>query len=248
MQNSSRRIRLVTFDAMKTLITPREAVGKIYADFAARKFQLRFDADSLNKSFLHNYRLQDQQNPCFGYYSCENSSSSSLAERQKFWWINVVKGTFSNVKSIDESQLNALSSDLYDFFGTVDPWRLNSSAKSILDFLTGKGISVAVLSNFDSRLRRILSQFGLDRYFRAFFLSGETGLAKPNEKLFKLVEKTMIVDSNEIAHIGDDFEKDYLAAKNSGWRPFLFSESSVDDRADKNHILTNLCDLKSKIF
>jgi len=247
---NSRKIRVVTFDAMKTLINLRAPIGQIYSDFARDRYRISIDPDALQQAFLEKFRVYDRRWPCFGFYHSKSPDS------QKFWWTNVVRETFLAAMteriSIDDTRLNALSSDLYDYFATTDPWLLNESAKSTMDVLTRKGISLAVVSNFDCRLRRLLTDFGLGPYFRAYFLSGETGFAKPDAKLFGLVERLMIADGQEIAHVGDDLDKDYLAAKSLGWRAFLFRPLTSDSHVDKSaviaeDVLVDLAELKNKI-
>lgn len=123
---------------------------------------------------------------------------------------------------MDEKRLDLLSRGLYDYFGTTEPWILNTSAASVLSELKRRGHKLAILSNFDSQLRSLLSDFDLDRYFDFRFLSGETGLAKSDVAAFRLVEAVSELKSHSIAHVGDDIDLDYEAAKSAGWRSFLF--------------------------
>lgn len=79
-------------------------------------------------------------------------------------------------------------------------------------------------------LREILKRYSLLDYFDETFFSDEIGFVKPNKKNFQKIIDFFKVEKNEVLHIGDNFEKDVLGAKNFGINYIHFS------RGDENKI------------
>lgn len=102
----------------------------------------------------------------------------------------------------------------------------------MLTHLRHRGFSLAVLSNFDFRLRSILNQLKLAPYFDIIVASGELGYEKPDPKIFDVVFKHFdLIHPTEMLHIGDSIRKDYLGARDYGAKSLLFDpnlkESSI---------------------
>ena len=75
---------------------------------------------------------------------------------------------------------------------------------------------LAVISNFDGRLRFILQNLGISKYFAHVFISSELGADKPDPEIFRRALKLMHLDANEVLHVGDDPERDWKAAAAAG--------------------------------
>ena len=75
---------------------------------------------------------------------------------------------------------------------------------------------LAVISNFDGRLRLILQNLGISKYFAHVFISSELGADKPDPEIFRRALKLMHLNANEVLHVGDDPERDWKAAKEAG--------------------------------
>lgn len=87
---------------------------------------------------------------------------------------------------------------------------------------------IGVVSNFDSRLRKILHKFSLSKYISVMMLSGEIGFEKPDKRIFEMAAKHMnIKNMSELLHIGDDEEKDFLGAHNAGAQALLFNPENA---------------------
>ena len=73
---------------------------------------------------------------------------------------------------------------------------------------------LAVISNFDGRLRFILQTPGnLEIFCSYVFISSELGADKPDPEIFRRALKLMHLNANEVLHVGDDPERDWKAAK-----------------------------------
>ncbi len=72
---------------------------------------------------------------------------------------------------------------------------------------------LASLSNGNADLERI----GLGAHFTARVSARETGVAKPDARIFARVAEKLGVEARHIAHVGDDPEMDVLGARDAGF-------------------------------
>src|SRR5437762_885782 len=78
------------------------------------------------------------------------------------------------------------------------------------------GLTLAVLSSFDGRLRFILQHLGISRFFTHIFLSSEIGADKPDLEIYRRALRLIDLKPNEVLHVGDDPERDWKAATAAG--------------------------------
>ncbi|HSS17934.1 MAG TPA: HAD-IA family hydrolase, partial [Candidatus Dormibacteraeota bacterium] len=71
---------------------------------------------------------------------------------------------------------------------------------------------LAVISNFDGRLRFILEHLGISKFFAHIFISSEIGADKPDPEIYLRALKLIDLKPNEVLHVGDDQERDWEAA------------------------------------
>ncbi len=77
-------------------------------------------------------------------------------------------------------------------------------------------VQLAVISNFDGRLRVILEQLGISKFFKHVFLSSELGADKPDPEIFRRALNVIHREPNEVLHVGDEPERDWKAAASVG--------------------------------
>lgn len=65
-------------------------------------------------------------------------------------------------------------------------------------------MKLAIVSNFDTRLRPILQQLGLEQLFDSILISAEIGVEKPNPTIFENACHQLGVLPEETVHVGDD--------------------------------------------
>src|SRR5204863_2446793 len=85
-----------------------------------------------------------------------------------------------------------------------------------LDGLASKDIPLAIISNWDARLRPLLQQFRLDRYFEIIVVSCEVGFAKPSPVIFEHAAKKLGIAPENIVHVGDSAKEDVAGAEAAG--------------------------------
>ncbi|KAL6727988.1 hypothetical protein ANCDUO_24407 [Ancylostoma duodenale] len=117
--------------------------------------------------------------------------------------------------------------------------------KSVLERLRLNGLHLVVVSNFDGRLMEILQRLDLCHLFDLVVASGEVGVEKPNSKIFEIVlDHYHLSDANQLLHIGDNFEKDYQAARDFGARALLFDPLLVNKDVTSTDRITMFSELK----
>jgi putative hydrolase of the HAD superfamily len=81
-----------------------------------------------------------------------------------------------------------------------------------------------VLSNADSRLRKVFEGLNLLEFFEEIFLSTELGFEKPDTRAFRAVERFLKLQGDEILHVGDAVFQDGFGAKEAGWQVLLVNK------------------------
>lgn len=190
-------IRAVTFDVGGTLLEPWPSVGHVYAEVAARHGLTTFSAVQLNARFKQAWRTCKS----FGY-----------TRRDWEELVNDVFGPDSKPSS------GIFFSELYDRFAQPDVWHLFEDVLPTLDALASREIKLAVISNWDERLRGLLGTLKLDRYFEAFAISCEVGFPKPSPVIFEHAATKLGLPAGSILHIGDSLEMDIEGATAAGFQ------------------------------
>ncbi|MFZ0915315.1 MAG: HAD-IA family hydrolase, partial [Candidatus Udaeobacter sp.] len=114
------------------------------------------------------------------------------------------------------SSLNELDRDnffeiAYEHFAEADVWELYPEVPGVLEKLQSR-FRLAVVSNFDGRLRFILEHLGISKYFVHVFVSSELGADKPDLEIYRRALRVMKLNPSEVLHVGDDPERDWEAA------------------------------------
>lgn len=121
----------------------------------------------------------------------------------------------------------------------------------LLNKLEKLPVSVGVISNTDTRLERLLTQFEIRKNFKFVLTSFSAQSSKPEKEIFSqaLFAGGCGIQASEALHIGDNLKLDYLAARSCGWKSLLVSEklehqcqeAQVD--VDWNSMFYNLKDI-----
>ena len=95
---------------------------------------------------------------------------------------------------------------------------LKPGAGEALRQLKTNGYRLGLVSNtaYGEKLRTILKNFGLARYFDCMLFSDEFGLRKPRPEIFRAALAEVKTDARQAVHVGDRVDLDVLGAKNAG--------------------------------
>ncbi len=105
---------------------------------------------------------------------------------------------------------------LRDAFGTPDNWEIYPDVVPTLIRLCDEGFRLAVVSNWDSRLPKLLKMLELDRYFEELGVSHVEGFEKPHPELFRRVLSRLGADPGTALHVGDRPELDLSGGHAAG--------------------------------
>jgi FMN phosphatase YigB (HAD superfamily) len=85
----------------------------------------------------------------------------------------------------------------------------------------GQHFRIAVISNADGGIERVLSRCGVADCFESITDSGIVGVEKPRLEIFAAALKAMRARANESLYVGDVYSVDYLGARNAGMDAIL---------------------------
>ena len=81
---------------------------------------------------------------------------------------------------------------------------------------------IAVISNADGKIEKILLHCGIADCFETITDSGIVGFEKPRPEIFYAALKTMNARANESMYVGDVYSVDYVGATSAGMQAVLF--------------------------
>jgi putative hydrolase of the HAD superfamily len=198
-------IRAILFDAAGTLFYLTKTVGDHYA-YVGREVGLELDAQKLDSAF-HAAWQQMPRGPAI---------DGPRKNDDKGWWRELVGHVVNQVApSVNELDRDNFFEVAYEHFAEPGVWELYPEVPGLLEELAPH-FRLAVISNFDGRLRLILQHLGISNYFSYIFISSELGADKPDPEIFRRALKIMHLNADEVLHVGDDPDRDWKAAAVAG--------------------------------
>jgi putative hydrolase of the HAD superfamily len=190
-------IRAVTFDAGGTLLETWPSVGHLYAQVAAEHGCAGLDAERLNRSFAAAWKTK-------GPFDYSEDA-----------WRRLVEATFAGL--VEAAEVRRFFAPLYERFEQPSAWRVYDDVMPALRQLGARGLTLAVISNWDSRLRPLLTRLGLAPRFQGIFISAEIGHHKPAPEIFQVAAVRLGLPQAAILHVGDGEHEDVAAARAAGF-------------------------------
>lgn len=206
------KIRAVTFDVGHTLIEPRDSVGNIYAEIAARHGRPGLSPAELDRRFLTVLQAR-------------GGAVNTRAD-----WAEIVDDTF--VGLISPAPSETFFPELFERFAQASEWRIYDDVRPTLKELARLGIRLGIISNWDDRLRPLLAALELAPHFEVTMVSAEFGCSKPAREIFDSAAKLFGLPPDEILHVGDNWNADVEGARAVGFRSVQIMRGSPagDDR------------------
>lgn len=200
--------RAVFFDAAGTLFHLPRGVGWHYRDVALRHGAVLDEAE-LNRAFRRAWK--DAAAP--------HETEGARPDDDRGWWQALVGRTLDECGGAPELNRDAYFSELWSEFTRPGIWELYPETLDVLTALKGRA-RLAVVSNFDSRLRTILAHLGITECFDDIVISSEIGADKPSPRIFSAALARANVRAADALHVGDEPEADWQGAERSGIRAF----------------------------
>jgi putative hydrolase of the HAD superfamily len=118
--------------------------------------------------------------------------------------------------------------------------------RHVLERLKQKGLKLGIISNFYGNIETLCREFGFLPYMDVILDSAVVGLKKPDPKLFQLALQRLGHKAEEVAFVGDSFERDMMPAKSLGMKTYwLIGDQDITppDPSQVDVILRSLEDL-----
>jgi len=133
-------------------------------------------------------------------------------------------------------------------FRRLDMWtRPAPGVAEGLTALRATGVKMAVVSNADGHVERVLREIGVCQVgdgagveVDAVIDSTVVGVAKPDPRIFKIALERLGVDPRRAVHVGDIVGADVVGAQSAGIRPLHFDPHHLCHADDHEHVSTIL--------
>lgn len=185
----------VSFDVGGTLIEARPSVGEVYAQVAREFGLLGLQPATLEQRFHEAWRAKTDFD-----YSQEA-------------WFELVRQTFGE-RAVDLPE--PFFPAIYDRFAQPQAWHLFDDVLPVLDELASHDIRMAIVSNWDERLRPLLARLGLASYFDVIVPSCEVAFHKPSPVVFEQAIRKLGLPPERILHVGNHYAQDVEGARSAG--------------------------------
>ena len=199
-------IKAVTLDVGGTLIQPWPSVGHVYGETAARH-GCRVDPAILNRRFAAAWK--------------EMSAFSHTRQQ----WSDLVDRVFAGLTQPVPSE--SFFPEIYDAFTQPGAWRVFPDVLPALQQFRSRGLKLAVLSNWDDRLRPLLNHLQLEQYFDTLIISCEAGAAKPSPEIYQAATRALDLPAGNLLHMGDDLKCDLEGPRAAGLNALLLDRSQA---------------------
>ena len=203
--NKETPLKAIFFDAAGTLFHLSRGVGYHYA-LVGEEIGLKLDSRQLDRGF----------NSAWNAMPPRESIDGPREDDDKDWWRQLVDLVLDETApSLNELDRDNFFEIAYEHFAEAGVWELYPEVLEVLESLCPR-FQLAVVSNFDGRLRMILGQLGVSKFFKHVFLSSELGADKPDPEIFRRALNLIHLQPNDVLHVGDDPERDWKAAAAAG--------------------------------
>lgn len=211
-------LRGVSFDATGTLFAcPRR--GEIYAEVLARH-GLRLAAGEIESGFRTAWSELDCR------LGRGEDRYSSHPDGARGFWRELLERSCALLGRQAPGPFAA--AELFTRFERADAWELRTGARDVLAELRRRGLRVAVTSNWDRRLPRVLANLGLGADIDAVICSEDVGSAKPAEAIFLAACGALELEPASVLHVGDGKIEDREGAVAAGLRALWLNAAEGD--------------------
>ncbi|MCX8094585.1 MAG: HAD family hydrolase [Caldisericia bacterium] len=223
-------LKVISLDLWDTIIEDREDLEEKRGEIRIKK--LYEYLSPLNISYEEAKEAYNKMSEWL--FSVQRKTLRSInTEKQICYFFKLFEMTINEV--VLEDIKNVYETAIFDI-----PPPLIDGVEDFIKKLKDLKLKLCILSDAGRTpgwaLREILKRFSLLDYFDKTFFSDEIGFVKPNKKNFQKILDEFNVEKKEVLHIGDNFEKDIIGAKNFGinYIHFTKGQEKKDNFSGKN--------------
>ncbi|MBI1978342.1 MAG: HAD-IA family hydrolase [Candidatus Omnitrophica bacterium] len=233
-------IKAVFFDAGGTLFRPYPSVGEIYAR-AASRYGGVYKAEELEQEFHAVWKKRG---------GLSSLGTETNEEKEHAWWYTLVSEVFEPYGKVE--RFDDFFRELHRSFEEKHLWEVYPDVGAnghspLLTELRNKGLILGIVSNWDLRLPKVVRNLGLDSYFDFLMTSSMCGATKPSNKIFREALNKAGTRPEEVIHVGDTYEEDFVGAKGVGIKPFLLDRAGKGNTVPEEFRISSLRELLDKI-
>ncbi len=209
-------MKAIFFDLVGTLVEPRGTIGSQYAA-VARRHGAEVGAATIAAAFAREMAVT----PAVQAWGLARPAAEA-AERD--WWHRLVERVFRAAGAdtlMGPGRFEPFFDDLYRHFTTADAWRLYPDVIPALDGLRARGFATGLITNYDSRIHRLVESLGLTSRLDSITIPATAGAAKPARAIFGHALFGHRLAAADAAHVGDSLGDDYQGALEAGLHAVL---------------------------
>lgn len=200
-------IRALLLDAGGTLLTEKSSRQAMYAGAAARH-GLSVDEETMRGCMARAHAALPPTIAGSWRYS-------------RPWFEAFIADVFSRQLGMEQRALSPLTTDLFAAFADARNFRLMPGAQELLACAAGRGIKLALVSNWSPYLTEVLGGLGVRECFDAILLSGAEQVEKPDRAIFERALARLNVPASQALHVGNDPVQDVRGASECGIHALL---------------------------
>jgi len=215
---SSTPITTITFDAGNTLLFCDPSPAEIYSNVLSRHGRA-VTPDEVRPVFADAWaELQARTPPGIDRYSSEPGG-------EKQWWGAFLREVLARL--MHDAEWQPLLDELYNAFSKPNVWKVYPETHATLEAIQGRGLPMAVISNWDHRLPEILDGLELTGWFQKITVSAIEGVEKPAAEIFHRTLERLGMRPEETVHVGDSPLEDYEGSRAAGMIPVLIDRTGT---------------------
>ncbi|CAI5968011.1 unnamed protein product [Closterium sp. NIES-65] len=189
--------RALLVDAFGTLVETAEEETMVYASIG-QKFGVEISPEEIGRRYEVAYRKPWLQ-----------SKLRYEGDALPFWHHIISESTGCSNPSYAQ--------ELHGYYIKKHAWRFTDpNAREAFAAIRRAGIKIALVSNFDTRLRDLLRALDCYDWFDAVAVSAEVEAEKPSSEIFHAACDMLGVLPHEAVHVGDSRNKDVAGARRAG--------------------------------
>jgi putative hydrolase of the HAD superfamily len=166
----------------------------------------------------------------------------AMAAAERVWWANLVRSVLEQCgldARLGGERFDAFFGDLYDHFTTAEAWRTYPDVQPTLERLKRSSVVVGLITNYDTRVYRVLDALGLSTALDSVTIPATAGAAKPARAIFEYALRQHGLSASEAVYVGDEIGDDYEGAEGAGMRAVLIDREGTSGESR----LTTITDL-----